>query len=105
SAEAAASGAAPINRNVRTLGNLSLAWFASDSIATPVAKDSATKTVALPLFDDIASSSSMQVSQQFFRRRHDKSIGKVGCQSCRNDPWSNPWKKAGTIPVGAWTCS
>ena len=65
-AEAAASGAALINRTVRTFGNPSLAWFARDNIATPVAKDSATKTVALPLFDDIAHSSSKQVSQPFF---------------------------------------
>ena len=61
-AEAAASGATLTNRNVRTPGNPSLAWFASDNIATAVAKDSATKTVALPLFDDFAHSSLKQVS-------------------------------------------
>jgi hypothetical protein len=61
-----ASGAALINRNARRFGSLSLAWFTSDNIATAVAKDSATKTVAPPLFDDIAYSSSKQVSRSFF---------------------------------------
>jgi hypothetical protein len=65
-AVAAASGATLINSNVCDFGSISLAWFASDNIATAVAKDSATKTVALPVFDDIAHSSPKQVSQPFF---------------------------------------
>ena len=65
-AEAAASGAALINSNVRKFGSLSLARFARDIIATAVAKYSATNTVAPPVFDDIAHSSSRQVSQPLF---------------------------------------
>jgi len=65
-AEAAASGAPLINSTVRRLGSRSLARFARDIIATTVANDSATNTVALAVFDDIAQASSKQVSQPFF---------------------------------------
>ena len=109
-AVAAASGATLIKSNVCDFGSISLALFASDNIATAVAKDSATKTVALPVFDDIAHSSPKQVSQpillttpqQINRERALLILSELRLDNSVEKGGDNSRRSLGVLPFARW---